>query len=114
MYRRLCGAEALLRRSVKGPGLKPEMISHEIPVKCSIWGWGNVPRESSLAGTSQKQVEYAATVLEESLEKAQWPGGILIGDKLVVGGRVFNVETVDTTSRSVAGELVAYELTLKG
>ncbi|RAI44724.1 hypothetical protein CH341_07785 [Rhodoplanes roseus] len=36
------------------------------------------------------------------------------GDKLVVRGRVLNIETVDDSTRRLGGVLVAYELLVRG
>lgn len=112
-YRRLCRTSAVLRRYTKGPGTPPTMIPFSCDVKCRIWTWGNWPRDLELV-QNKKQSEYVALIPAEWLEKAQWPGGVLPGDKLIVGSKVYTVETADKLTRVAEDTLAGYELTLKG
>lgn len=54
------------------------------------------------------------TVLVEDLEKAGWPLPIKRNDKVVIRGRLMNVETVDDSTHRYAGVLNAYQLRVTG
>lgn len=56
-------------------------------------------------------------VLADDVFAAQFPVPLRTGDKAVLGGaggKVVNIEKVDDNSRRVAGELIAYVLTVQG
>ena len=53
-------------------------------------------------------------VLAQDLFDAQWPVPPVKGDKAIVRGRVLNIEAVDDNTRRIAGELVAYEIVVRG
>jgi len=53
-------------------------------------------------------------LLPDGLETAGWPIPIVRGDEVVVRGKTLIVDLVDDSTRRIAGELIAYELTAKG
>lgn len=53
-------------------------------------------------------------VLAEDLTAAGWPEPPRKDDKAIVRSRVLNIESVDDSTRRVAGVLIAYELTAIG
>ncbi|MCX5581327.1 hypothetical protein [Kaistia terrae] len=52
-------------------------------------------------------------VLAEDVEASGWPGALRKGDKVVIRGRVSNIQSIDDDRRRVAGVLIAYELVVR-
>jgi len=53
-------------------------------------------------------------VIAQDLIDAQVPMGVRKGDKCVVRGKELNIEAVDDNTRRVQGELIAYEIRVRG
>lgn len=66
-----------------------------------------------LAGSIQ-QGDRKLIVLAEELIAAQIPLNLRKGDKAVVRGTELNIEAADDSTRRVQGELIAYELQVRG
>jgi len=81
----------------------------EAPARARIVGYD--PDE--LVGNIQ-QGDRRVILLYEDMIAAQFPVPPRRGDKAVVGGRELNVESVDDEKRRFMGELMAYELQVRG
>lgn len=53
-------------------------------------------------------------VLAQDLFDAQWPAPPKKGDAAIVRGKTLNVEAVDDNTRRIHGELIAYEIQVRG
>lgn len=61
-----------------------------------------------------KQGDRKVIMLVADLETADWPIPPRIGDKVVIRDRELNVEAVDDNTRRFAGEIIAYDLRVRG
>jgi hypothetical protein len=53
-------------------------------------------------------------VLAQDLFDAQWPAPPKRGDSAIVRGKEMHVEAVDDNTRRIKGELIAYEVRVRG
>lgn len=108
-YRRQLGkhGEDVILRRVNAAPAEPT----EVTVRARVTGYA--PHE--LVGGVQ-QGDRKVVLLAEDVAAADFPEPIRPGgkDKIVVDGRVLNIEVVDDHTRSVDGVLIAYELAVRG
>lgn len=81
----------------------------EVKVLARIVGYS--PQE--LVGTIV-QGDQKLIVLVDDLEIYQFPLPLIKNDKVVVRGKELNIEAVDGNTRRIDGELIAYELQVRG
>ena len=96
-------AQVTLRRIV------PNASPVDVAVRAKVTGYA--PNE--LMGGIQ-QGDSRAIVLAVDVEATAFPGPIKAGDKLVIGGRVRNIQFLDDQTRRIGDTLIAYDLTLRG
>ena len=109
VYRRFFddrGENVLIRRYY---GIGNNRSKFEVEVKARVFDYA--PQE--LIGTII-QGDVKALVLVEDLENKQFPVPILKNDKVIIQGKELNIEAVDRNTRKVMGELMAYELQVRG
>lgn len=109
IYRRYMdevGEEVIIRRYF---GTGSNRNKFEVKVRARVVGFG--PEE--LVGTIQ-QGDRKVIVLVEDLENFQFPLPLVKNDKCQVRGKELNIETPDENTRRIQGELVAYELQIRG
>lgn len=108
-YRRmmeLVGETVLIRRYT-GTGTNRPKFDAEVVARITSFE----PHE--LVGTIQ-QGDRKLIVLAQDLFNAQFPIPLRKGDKAVVRGKELNIEAPDENTRRVSGELIAYELQVRG
>lgn len=108
-YRRMMGlvGETVLIRRYTGTGANRPRFDAEVTARVTEYE----PKE--LTGTIQ-QGDRKLIVLAEDLMQAQFPTPIKKGDKAVVRGKELNIEAPDDNTRRIDGELIAYELQVRG
>ena len=109
MYRRrLANFDVVTLRRYAGTGVSRTATNYA-SIKARVVGYG--PRE--LVGPIQEG-DQMAIILQEDLTTAGFTGKILEHDKLVVGTKEYSIIAPDGASRRVGGEIIAYELTIRG
>lgn len=108
MYRRLIasGEDVLLRRYT---GTGATRAKFEVRVRAKVAGY----EPQDLVGSVQ-QGDRKVIVLAEDVDAAQFPVPITNSDKIVVRGKELTIQSVDDSTRRIAGVLVAYELPVRG
>jgi hypothetical protein len=108
MYRRRIGVgEIIYIRRYTGQGTaRPK---YDAPVRARVVGYE--PKE--LVG-SVLQGDRRVIFLSEDLDAAQFAHPVLASDKAVVRGRELAIVAPDESTRRVQGELIAYDLTVRG
>jgi len=109
VYRRFVnevGEEIIVRRYF---GTGTNRSKFEVNVMARVVGYG--PQE--LVGTIV-QGDQKLIVMVEDLETFQFPLPLVKNDKVVVRGKELNVEAPDGNTRRIKGELIAYELQVRG
>lgn len=108
-YRRFLDhvGETVLIRRYTGAGASRPRFDAEVVARVTEFD------PSELVGTIQ-QGDRKLIVLAEDLFNAQFPLPLKRGDKAVVRGKELNIEAPDDNSRRVAGELIAWELQVRG
>jgi hypothetical protein len=108
LYRRRIGAgETVLIRRYTGAG--PNAPRIDAAVRARVTGFE--PQE--LVGAIQ-QGDRKVIFLADDLNAAQFAQPVTERDKVVVRGKELAVKAADNSTRRVAGELIAYELTVQG
>lgn len=108
MYRRqiaLNGEEVTLRRIV------PNAAPINVTVMARVTGYQ--PQELT---DGIDQGDRKVILLADDVSASGFPVPIKLGgsDKIIVRGRTLNVQSVDDTTRSVAGQVIAYEIQARG
>lgn len=108
-YRRMMGmvGETVLIRRYTGTGANRPRFDAEVTARVTDY------EPSELVGTIV-QGDRKIIVMAEDLTSAQFPTPIKKGDKVVVRGKELNVEAPDDSSRRIQGELIAWELQVRG
>lgn len=108
MYRRRIGVgETILIRRYTGSGTNRPRFDAEVRARVIDFA------PSELIGTVQ-QGDRKAIMLAEDLYTAQFALPITSNDKAVVRGRELAIIAPDDSTRRLGGELIAYELQLRG
>jgi hypothetical protein len=108
-YRRmmtLVGETVVIRRYT-GTGANRPRFDAEVIARVTDY------EPSELVGTII-QGDRKVIVLAEDLTSAQFPTPIKKGDKVVARGKELNIEAPDDNSRRIQGELIAWELQVRG
>lgn len=108
-YRRmldLVGEDVIIRRYTGSGASRPKF---DATVRARVTEYE--PRE--LVGLLQ-QGDRRLIVMADDLVAAQFSLPLHKGDKAVVRGKELNIETPDDNTRRVDGELIAYELQVRG
>ena len=100
------GEEIIIRRYF-GVGMNRNKF--EVKVLARVMSYD--PQE--LIGTII-QGDQKLIVLVDDLETYQFPLPLIRNDKVVVRGKEINIESVDGNTRRILGELIAYELQVRG
>jgi hypothetical protein len=108
-YRRMMGlvGEKVLIRRYTGTGANRPRFDAEVTARVTDY------EPSELVGTIV-QGDRKIIVMHEDLATAQFPTPIKKGDKVVARGKELNVEAPDDNTRRVQGELIAWELQVRG
>jgi hypothetical protein len=108
-YRRMLNeaGETVSIRRYTGAGANRPMFEADVIARVT----GYQPAE--LVGTIQ-QGDRKLIVLAEDLLAAQFALPLKKGDKAFVRGKELNIEAPDDNTRRIAGELIAYELQVRG
>lgn len=108
-YRRFLdqvGEVVLIRRYTGAGASRPRF---DVSVKARVVEY----EPNELAGLIV-QGDRKLIVLAQDLIDAQFPIPLRKGDKAVVRGKELNIEAPDDNTRRVRGELIAYELQVRG
>lgn len=97
----------VLVRRYTGTGANRPRFDAEVRARVT----GYQPHE--LVGTIV-QGDRKVILLAEDLSRAQFPTPLRKGDKVVDAGKELNIEAPDDNTRRVQGELIAYELQVRG
>jgi hypothetical protein len=100
------GEKVLIRRYF---GTGNNRSKFEVEVRARIVGY----IASELVGTII-QGDQKAILLQEDLLIFQFPLPLMKNDKIVVKGKERNIESADGDSRKIGGELIAWELQIRG
>jgi hypothetical protein len=108
-YRRMMAVagETVLIRRYTGTGANRPRFDAEVRARVTEYE----PKE--LVGGIE-QGDRKVVLLAEDLERAQFATPLRKGDKAVVRGKELNIEAPDNNTRRVQGELIAYELQVRG
>lgn len=102
--------EPVTLRRISFPGGVQTKADSEATVLARIADY----RPEQVAGNI-RQGDRKAVIVFADVAALAWAGPIAKGDKIVLAdGSMLNVEAVDTSTRSLAGTCIAYELQLRG
>lgn len=108
MYRRqIVNGETVTVRRVTGTGLVRPFFDADARAKITDY---DVEEIAGTIAVGDRKV----ILLAEDLAAKQWPQPIKTDDLLFVGGKPVQIKAVDDRTRRVGGELIAYELQVRG
>lgn len=106
LYRRTLKEQLFIRRYTGAGDTRPH---HDTPCRGRVWG----ERPAELVGTLN-QYDYKAVVFVPDLVAGGFALPVKTADKLIYKGRELAISFPDNATRSEGGELIAYELQVRG